>query len=294
VAALCALAMMGHGSSVFGVIPLVLVAAFRGLPSWRWVGVWLAVGVALMAPWSAYQKYGDPPGNRLTKWTLAGVPEIDSRSTGEAILDSYREAGVGGTLHNKAENFATISGGRMAPHELKTAIASGKLGEIVRAIRVDFFYYLLPSMGLLLLAPFAMAVGRRRGRRNPAEWAYALTIGVVLWGLLVFGNGIDRTYIHIGTYLLPILGISGAVIGLRAAFPRFAVYYVGLSALLSLAVYAPSLDPPAGSAYSAAAIVVAALALAGFGALALAGDGIPGPAPAGTEVGSEADVAVLS
>jgi hypothetical protein len=39
VATLCALAMLGHGSSVFGVIPLALVAAYRGLPSWRWIGV---------------------------------------------------------------------------------------------------------------------------------------------------------------------------------------------------------------------------------------------------------------
>ena len=35
-------------------------------------------------------------------------------------------------------------------------------------------------------------------------------IGAVLWGLLVFGNGIDRTLLHIGSYLLPILGICGA------------------------------------------------------------------------------------
>ena len=34
-----ALAMMGHGSSVFGIIPLAIVAAWRGLPSWRWIGV---------------------------------------------------------------------------------------------------------------------------------------------------------------------------------------------------------------------------------------------------------------
>ena len=46
-----------------------------------------------MAPWSAYQKYGDPPGNRLTKWTLAGVVEVDDRGTAEAIFDSYGEAG---------------------------------------------------------------------------------------------------------------------------------------------------------------------------------------------------------
>lgn len=283
VAALCALAMLGHGSSVFGIIAIAAIAAYRGLPSWRWVGVGLVVGIALMAPWSAYQKYGDPPGNRLTKWTLAGVVAIDSRSTSEAILDAYGEAGIGGALHYKAENFVTMSGGAPALDAVDNAIGSGSLTEVVRALRVVNFFYLLPSMGLLLLVPFAMAVARRRGRRNYAEWGFALTcfavsaIGATVWGLLIFGNGNDRTLIHIGTYLVPMLGICGAVVGLRATFPRFALYFVGLSALFSLALYAPSLDPPPGSAYSYLAAAIAAASLAGFGVVALRGDRIREP-----------------
>jgi hypothetical protein len=283
VAALCALAVLGHGSSVFGIVPLAAVAAYRGLPSWRWVGVGVAVGVALIGSWSAFQKYDNPPGNRLTKWTLAGVVEIDDRGTLEAIVDSYREAGVGGTLHNKAENFATISGGTMAPRALEAAIRSGDLGEIVRAVRVVFFYYLLPSLGLLLLGPIAMALARGRGRRNPAEWSFALTsffvlaLGTLVWALLVFGNGNDRTVLHIASYLLPVLGLAGGVVGLRATFPRFALYYVGIAAALSLALYAPSLDPPPGSGYSLAAAALALAALAGFVALAVRGDGVREP-----------------
>jgi hypothetical protein len=79
--------------------------------------------------------------------------------------------------------------------------------------------------------------------------------------------------IHFGSYLLPLIGLVAGVVGLRAVFPRFGLYYVGLSAVLSLAVYAPSLDPPAGSAYSPLAIVLSAAALAGFAAVALRGRG---------------------
>ncbi|MDQ3726506.1 MAG: hypothetical protein M3335_11570, partial [Actinomycetota bacterium] len=136
---LLGLAMMGHGSSVFGVIPLALVAAWRGLPGWRWIGVAALVGFVVMAPWSAYQKYDQPPGNRLLKWSLAGVPEIDERGTMETLLDSYREAGLGGAIHNKGQNFVTMVGGGPAWEALKRggeALGDGDLETAVREVRV--------------------------------------------------------------------------------------------------------------------------------------------------------------
>jgi hypothetical protein len=286
VAGLCGVAMLGHGSSVFGIIPLLAIAAFRGLPGWRWLGVAALVGVVLLGSWSQYQKYGDPPGNRLTKWSLAGFVGIDGRSTTEAVLDAYGEAGLGGAIHDKAENFATMSGGKMAVDNIHAALDSGKLGDLARAVRINNFFYLLPSLGLLLLTPFAMAFGRRRGRRNPAEWRLALycyialAIGAVIWGLLLFGNGEDRTILHVSSYLLPLLGLIAGVVGLRAVFPRFALYYVGLSAALSLALYVPVVDPLPGSSYSAVAILAFVLALAAYVAVALRGEELRLPAAA--------------
>jgi len=283
IAALCALAMLGHGSSVFGIVPLALIAAYRGLPDWRWLGVGLATGIALMGSWSAFQKYDDPPGNRLTKWTLASVVEIDARGTSEAIVDAYGEAGLDGTLDNKALNFETMIGATPIRDTFDIVFASTSPGEAVRAVRGLFFFYLLPSMGLLLFAPAVMLAARLRGWRDGAEWRLALTcfsafaIGAVAWGLLLFGGVNDRTVLHVCSYLLPLLGICGAVVGLRAAFPRFALYFVGIAALLSLALYVPSLDPPVGSDYSPLAAALAAIGLAVFGAVALRGDGAEEP-----------------
>jgi hypothetical protein len=277
VAALCGVAMLGHGSTVFGVIPLALVAAFRGLPSWRWLGVALAVGILFLVPWSAFQKWVDPPGNRLVKWTLAGVVEIDERGSLETIEDSYREVGLGGAIHNKAENFATISGGTMAPRMVESAIENGGLKQVVEAVRAADFFYLLPSLGLLLLGPVLMLVAalRRRITRGSPEWAFALScllvgvIGAVAWALLVFGNLEMRAVIHIGTYLLPLLGIAGSVAALRAVAPRFSVYYLLFAAGLNLAIYSPALLPPEGSSYSPLAAIAALAALAAFGAVAM-------------------------
>lgn len=304
VAVLLALAMLAHGASVFGAIALLLVAACRGLPSWRWLGAGLLVGIAMLGSWSAYQKYGDPPGDRLTKWMLAGAMEIDGRSTSEAISDAYREAGVGGALHNKAENFVTMAGGGPAVELLERAwssLESGDLAQTLREIRELLFFDLLPSLGLLLLAPVAMAAWWRRGRRNPAEWRFALTClatlaaGAFAWGLLLFGSLPARTILHAGSFLLPVLGFCAAVAGLRAIFPRFAVYYVAVSAALMLAVYVPVLDPLPGTGFSFVAALLAAASLAGFGALALrAGAGSrqpPGPPGRGSRSGRPQAVA---
>jgi hypothetical protein len=278
VAALLGLAMLAHGASIFGVIPLVVVAAFRGLPSWRWIGVALLAGIVLMAPWSAYQKYGDPPGNRLTKWYLAGVIEIDSRGLGESIVDSYSEAGFGGTLHNKAESFATMSGGAPMVEMLKRAVKAAGSGDLRAAdedIRSIVFYYLVPSLGLLLLGPLAMVAAWRRRALNPAEWSFALTCfavfaaGAIAWGLLLFGSSLAPPLIHQGTYLLPVLGLCGAAVGLRAVLPRFGLWLLGFNALLTLAIYAPSFEPVEGTSYSPTTALIAALFLVAFVALLL-------------------------
>jgi len=281
IAALAGLAMLGHGSSAFGIVPLVLIAAWRGLPSWRWLGVAVLVGIAVVVPWSAYQSYGDPPGNRLTKWTLAGEEKIDDRGTVEAILDAYGEAGIGGVVDNKAQNFAMIAGGEPALDSLENAadgLGSGDLETAVRDIRSIFFFNLLPSLGLLLVGPLAMAAAYRRRAQNPLEWSFALTcfaalaIGAVAWGLLAFGNAAARTSLHVGSYLLPMLGLVGGAVGLRAVFPRFATYFLGFNALLMLAIYAPALDPLPGTGYSLVNALVAGLSLAGFVVVALRPD----------------------
>jgi hypothetical protein len=273
IAALCGLAMMGHGASVFGVIPLVIVAAWRGLPSWRWIGVAVLAGIVVMAPWSAYQKWGDPPGDRLTKWTLAGDIEVDSMSVGEAIRKAYAEAGFDGTVRNKWINFREMIGYDSVKEVVETA-SHGSLEATVRMLRESFFHHLLPSFGLLLLAPIAMLARYRRRDRAGPEFAFALRtfavlgIGAVIWGLVVFGTLVDATILHIFSYALPILAMAGAVAGLRSVAPRFATVWVSLFAVLSLALYVPALNPMPDTSYSPLAAVLAALAIGGFGAVA--------------------------
>jgi hypothetical protein len=250
-----------------------------------------------MAPWSAYQKWGDPPGNRLTKWTLAGDIEIDSMSTGEAVRKAYAAAGVDGTLENKWFNFKQMIGYESVEAVVNTIAHGGSLELVVRLLREMNFYYLLPSFSLLLLGPLSMlAFWRRRDRAGP-EFAFALrtfavlVIGALFWGLVVFGNAVDGTVLHIFSYAIPILAMAGAVAGLRSVAPRFATVWVSIFCVLSLALYVPALDPTAGTSYSPLATVFCALSIAGFTVIALGLVGrppLPSLRPAGRGSGEAA------
>jgi hypothetical protein len=297
VAALAGVAMLGHGSTVFALIPLALVALRRGLPSWHWIGAALVTGIIVMAPWSAYQKWADPPGTRLDHWMLAGrtevvdaepgeisyhvpgEPETTSESTLEAIEGAYGEVGLGGAIHNKAENFVTIFGGGPAVHYAKTAveeIGHGHFGKALENVRWINFFYLLPSLGLLIFAPFIMFFGRRR-IVSKIEWDVSLVlygvfaVGTIIWALLLFGNTPSRAVLQSGTYFMPVAAMVAGVVGLRSVFPRFAVWFASIAAGLMFILYVPAVGVEWGTenGYSALAAIFAAVCGVAFCMLVL-------------------------
>ncbi len=285
--ALIALALLAHGATVFGLVPLAVLAAAFGLPDRRWLAAAALAGAVLLVPWGAYQSYVEPPGNRLTKWMLAGVEPIDDRGTLETIADSYRRAGVGGALENKWRNVETMSGGSPGWERVEHAVDDAGEGDwegVAVELRWLFFFSLFPSLGLLLLAPAAMAVARLRGHPGGPEWRLSLLCwaavlaGCVAWGLLIFGGPESNASVHVGSLVIPLLALAACVLGLYAVLPRFALWWVGLSSVLTLALYAPELTPPEGSAYSVWAALLSLAAVAAFVAVAFRGPGASEPA----------------
>jgi hypothetical protein len=270
--ALCALAMLAHGSSAFVVLPLVAVALWRR-PSWAWLGTAVAVGVVLLGSWSAYQRYADPPGDRLVKWQLGGSVEIDDRGALETIVDSYREEGMGGTLDHKWSNVTTT----VKQGDTETALGDsadylgdGHLGKALEPLRLDRFYGLFPFLGLLLLGPLAMLVGRLRGHPDGPDWRFAVralgffALAWLTWVLLMFGPPEASTVIHQGSLALPLLGVCACVAGACAVDLRLGAALTALNVAFVLALYVPALTPPPGTSYSPSAALLAAAALVGI------------------------------
>lgn len=292
IGALAGLAYLSHGTSVFGLVPLAVIALWKGLPSWRWLAAGAAALCVLVLPWIAFQHYEDPPGDRLLKWQLAGNgTQDDPRGTVEMLLDEYGKAGVGGALENKLQNFLTMAGGNAIERPPKkgdpfgdvgeeyaaafNATAEGNLSEAASKIREVRYWHLLWTLGILIFALPVIAVGRMRGHsRDGPDWRFArfclvvCGIGVLAWGLLLFGNEVGRTIVIAGSMALPLLAMVGVVAGLRATYPRLVSWFVGANVITVLILYLPKLAPATDNHISPFAAIAAAASLAGFFKLA--------------------------
>lgn len=203
-------AYLAHSGVAFAFVPMVgatlLIRSLR--PTWKIASLAAALTLVLVAPWLLYQKFYDPPGDRLAKWHIAGVIDVDSRSFPQALYDSYRQAGISGVAHNKLDNVRELIG-RYPPEGMLYG------GGFLAKLRGADFRYLLVGLAvfnagwLLLLFP-AMRRHMLKGNvditRLKLVFAVALS-SLVLWVLAMFGPG--TTVIHQGSYLIMLLLFGG-------------------------------------------------------------------------------------
>jgi hypothetical protein len=244
--ALLALSLLAHGGSVFAVIGLVLTMLLlrRAMPL-RTVAVLIATAVFLYMPWLLYQKFYDPPANRLLKMHLAGIIEVDKRSFSEALIESYRALTPRQILSNKLVNLeALIENAGPFWVATKELLQSGdpiESASIAGAMRGWFFFLFTPNLGFLMLGPLALLWGLVK-RHRTIEWRTAailwlfIVLTAIPWALLMFRPGM--TLIHQGTYAMVLAGYAGSLLAFWA-ISRFLAIAVGcLQITLNVLLYA--------------------------------------------------------
>ena len=195
-AALAGLAWLSHGGVAFSFLALVPWLAWRPRHAWREWALAAAVFAALALPWLAYQKFYDPPGNRLFKWHLAGVIPKDARGTWETIRGSYGALSWHEIVAHKTFNLRRqLEGNWRWWRDFSFAGAPQR--------RNNEFFFTARALTWWLLGfvalPIALARRRRRipwpAHRMLAAWTFAT---LVLWCLLMFTGG--QAVIHQGSY----------------------------------------------------------------------------------------------
>ncbi|WP_327010779.1 hypothetical protein OHA72_27985 [Dactylosporangium sp. NBC_01737] len=212
-------AMVAHGGVVFTLVPIgVALLLPRHRPSWTSLLVAVAAALVMLAPWQAYQRLYDPPGDRLLKMHLAGIPLPDERSLGELLRTRYGEDGISGTIANKTANLTTVLGVQNVQYHL---IGKGRTG----IARDEEFRYLILCFGAFTLGWLVLLT--RRGRQRVREAAdpdrLRLVFGLagaslLLWILLMYGPATTR--LHQGSYATMLLLFAGLGV-LFSALPKW-------------------------------------------------------------------------
>jgi hypothetical protein len=240
-AGLAALGWLSHGGIAFSflaLVPWILWRCWRG--EWRgWLAAALVFG-ALSAPWLAYQKLYDPPGNRLLKWHLGGQVPKDARGTWQTIRENYAALSGREIWAHKLKNLELqISGRWEALTELEFPEATDRRNQEFFVTSRALTWWLF---GLALVPVvwrrLATAPGLRPAlaRSHAALFAW-VAVTIPLWCLLLFEGG--QAVIHQGSYA----AMLGAFVLLSAwyelAHRRWILAIAGCQAISLVTTWAP-------------------------------------------------------
>lgn len=208
-------ALLAHGGSLFAVLGLLLYMALK----FRFDRVAEATAIAALAvvlymPWMAYQKFVDPPGDRLLKYHFAGVEPLTKEPALRTILNAYRKQSFGDWVAAKEGNIANVVGQeadylQKMPHLLEAPSQ--------HRIRDLEFFYLVPSIGFAVWGIAALGLKWFRKSASPDEVAaekllQSAFLMTIPWILLMFKG--QSTTLHQGTYVLVLFGIAGCILAL--------------------------------------------------------------------------------
>jgi hypothetical protein len=265
------LGALAHGAAVF-VVPLVVVLGIRALlvHARRDVLITLAqsvvVGAVAYVPWMLFQRFIDPPGDRLLKWHLGGVTTPDPRGVVELIRDSYSALSLGDWVRGRLANLEALFG--QSPLSCYcTSIAERRRAEFfTTAVALELA---LPLLVAILLVIAAMALRRRPLLANDRRFLFMVggaALCILLWCAVMFIPG--STVVHQGSQVWVILLLAAPVVWLGERARGVAVAAVLLQAVLMLVLYAPSV---LGGSLSVVALVVAVVGAAGVVAITARG-----------------------
>lgn len=268
IGALLALSLLSHGGPFFSIVALPVFLLLIG--AWRFVrpghaAVIVCTAALLLAPWMAYQRFYDPPGNALVKLHLAGVEDDkDTRGTLEALVDAYR----GVTWSDWAE-------GRWANVQEQWFVF-GKSG---RSHLVDLgqwqqFFHHVPALDFLAFGFLAFAVRRWRGAgdEESTRWLGRLTwyalAATLVWIVLLFPAG--TAMIHHGSYATTALLFFCAA-AWAATLPRWiGTTLLALHVTLFVLIWMPARTLPTASVPAVWQPWNAVLMIAAFAAFVVA------------------------
>jgi hypothetical protein len=196
------LGWLAHGGAAFTLLALAVLYLLPPRPDWREIATGLSAFLALAVPWALYQKFYDPPGDKLIKAHIAGQisrEQSPEESVFSVLAKAYARLTPTQVVAHKVENVKSVLG----PPPPST-IAGWRRAEF------DHLAYAFGPLSLgwpLLLLP---------SRRCFRPWLAVGVFSVVLNVLLLYGPG--SAHPRHGSYA-GYLALLGATAGALALLP---------------------------------------------------------------------------
>ena len=216
--ALAVLSMLSHGGTAFALIAFIpFVYQLRRRITIRSAVASAAAALALYLPWVLYQRFVNPPGDRLLKWQLAGVIPIVKTSAVRTIVDQYRSLSLHRLLANKWANVYTLVANPAMWHSQHSDTAW--IGGFLGYARIAQLYSVLPATGPLLIGAAALLVpSARRALADLKPLVVFTLLAFAVWVVLLWGGGVP-TIIHQGAYASIVLFVGLCAVAVTA-LPR--------------------------------------------------------------------------
>jgi hypothetical protein len=192
---------------------------------WRWVLVSVLASILVLLPWLLWTKLGFPSSNALPKYFLTGSFgfETPNESVVHAALRFYRTLTLKQWLISKGLGLETLSGFYHDDVYHALGIVT-YLSSKLQAVRAFQFFYMLPSLGLLLIPLVALlhALGRERIKGDIRRFIVGLGIAAIvsfeLQFLVMMSPHLLSHYPYYVPFALHLLAVVGIVM-LRTSPP---------------------------------------------------------------------------
>lgn len=203
-------AMLSHGGAIFAIAAILGVYLFFQkddgglLKRTKMLMLSIVPMIMLYLPWMLYQKLIDPPGDRLIKWHLAGMIDLNNLSVFQALEQAYQSLSVDEFIHAKLQNILTIFSGSEA--FLRDFLAGTSLVKMSFFDTFFSYWWFSPIFAVIVWGIFSVVNKKIEVSKELKLLVIVSFFTFLFWVLLMFEPG--GTVIHQGTFfswLMPFL-----------------------------------------------------------------------------------------
>jgi len=208
IASLTVFSILFHGGSFFSIAMMPLAFLFTSnwflrrvsfKSSLLFIGTAIFTCMFLYLPWSSYQHYIDPPGDRLLKWHFAGVTNVTDQSFAEAFSAAYASMSFSEIINNKLQNLVYTYNPKSSFYAFMFEASKSNFSEFVKQFMDLTFFKFFAAM--TFFSPFFLFLWLfKKPHKDLSFLIWCSGLSLVFWCVAMFIP--NSTTIHQGSYFL--------------------------------------------------------------------------------------------